>query len=187
MAGREKGKMQPIRNKETMQQMKDWLLKNKGYKYYFLWILGCNSGLRVSDLIRLKVADVRDKDRFSIITEKTEREVEVHLNPYVRDEIRKYIEGKEDKEYLFPSREGVNKPITRQMASSVIKDAANALGLKNVNSHSMRKSFGYFYYKSQKNVAYLMELFGHNTQKQTLDYIGLTSDDIQDTMKDFQI
>ncbi|MCM3692199.1 tyrosine-type recombinase/integrase [Neobacillus niacini] len=187
MAGRNKGKMQPIRNKDTMAKMKDWLLRNKGYKYYFLWLLGCNTGLRISDLIRLRVWDVRDTDRFTIIMEKTEREVEVHLNPYIREVIKKYIEGKEEKERLFPSREGVNRPITRQMASTVIKEAANALELKNVNSHSMRKSFGYFYYKQNRNIAYLMDLFGHNTQKQTLDYIGLTSDDIQESMKDFHV
>lgn len=187
MAGRTKGKMQPIREKEEMTKMKEWLLINKGYKYYFLWVLGCNTGLRISDLIRLRVADVRGVDRFTVTMKKNDRDVEVHLNPYIRAEIEKYVQGKQDKDYLFSSREGVNKPITRQMASMVIKEAAEVLGLKQVNSHSMRKSFGYAYYKSQKNIVYLMELFGHSTQKQTLAYIGLTSDDIQESMLNFQV
>lgn len=187
MAGRTAGKMEPIRNKEDMAKMKEWILMNKGYKYYFMWVLGCNSGLRVSDLIRLQVKDVKGVSKFTIIMQKTERTVEVHLNPYIRAEIEKYIEGKEDKDYLFPSRVGVNKPITRQMASMVIKEAAEALGFESINSHSMRKSFGYAYYKSQKNIVYLMELFGHSSQKQTLDYIGLTSEDIQESMMNFQV
>lgn len=187
MAGRPKGKMEPIRNQEEMQKMKDWLLVNKGYKYYFLWNLGCNSGLRISDLLSLKVGDVRGVSHFTFKMQKTKKNVEVHLNPYIRAEIEKYVAGKEDKDYLFPSRVGVNKPITRQMASAIIKEAADALGLQNINSHSMRKSFGYAYFKNTKNIVYLMKLFGHKTQSQTLDYIGLTDEDIQESMLHFQV
>lgn len=187
MAGRTKGKMEPVRNKEEMAEMKQWLLINKGYKYYFLWVFGCNTGLRISDLTSLRVGDIRGVSYFTMKMQKTGRNVDVHLNPYIRAEIEKYVAEKEDKEFLFSSRIGVNKPITRQMASMVIKEAAEALGMQSINCHSMRKSFGYAYFKNSKNIVYLMELFGHRTQKQTLDYIGLTAEDIQESMMNFQV
>lgn len=187
MAGREKGRMQPIRNRAKISEMKHWLLYNKGVKYSFLFDLGINSGLRVSDLLKLKVSDVRNKKVLYLIMEKTEKELAVHLNPYIQSEIVRYIEFKEDKEYLFSSREGVNRPLTRQMISQTFKEAAGALGLEKVNTHTMRKSFGYWYYKEKRDVYFLMKLFGHNTQAQTLQYIGIEDDEIADTLQDFSL
>lgn len=179
--------MSPIRSKEEIQKIKDWLLKNKGYKYYFLWTLGTNTGLRISDLLSLRVRDVRGKTQFAIVTEKTKKEVWVILNPYIRDEIKKYTEGMEEHHFLFQSRVGVNKKLTRQMASSVLTEAATVLGIERMNSHSMRKSFGYWYYKQNQDVYYLMKLFGHRTQTQTLQYIGVELEEIEKTMQNFAV
>lgn len=179
--------MQPIRSKEEMEQIKDWLLRNKGYKYYFLWTLGCNTGLRITDLLSLRVSDVRGKTRFAIVTEKNGKEVWVILNPYIQQEITKYTADMEEHHYLFQSRVGVNRQITRQMASSVLSEAADALGIERMNSHSMRKSFGYWYYKQTQDVYYLMKLFGHRTQSQTMQYIGVELEEIEKTMQHFSV
>ncbi|MGN5653927.1 tyrosine-type recombinase/integrase [Bacillus sp. Brlt_9] len=184
---REKGKMQPLRNKEQIEQMKSWLMMNKGYKYYMLFTLGINTGLRISDLLQLKVSDVRNKTYISIIIQKTNKELDLVLAPYIREELEKYVEGKEDKEYLFTSRVGVNKPISRVMASMVIKEAADTLGLEKVNTHTMRKTFGYWYYKQNRDVYFLMNLFGHQTQTQTLQYIGIELEEIAKTMQNFAL
>lgn len=46
--------------------------------------------------------------------------------------------------YLFPSRKGMNKPLSLQEIWLVISDAAERVALKNIGTHSMRKTFGYF-------------------------------------------
>lgn len=185
--GREKGKMQPVRDREKLARIKRWLLQNKGQTYEFLFHLGINTGLRVSDLLRLKVKDVKGKSTIFIIMEKTEKEVTVYLNTHLRSEIDKYVEFKKDEDFLFQSREGVNRPLTRQRVSQVFKEASLALEIERFNTHSMRKSFGYWYYKENKDVYYLMMLFGHNTQQQTLDYIGLYQEEVESTMQNFHL
>lgn len=179
--------MQPLRDKEQIEQMKRWLLQNKSYKYYFFFTLGLNCGLRVSDLVQLRVKDVKDQTVLVTKVKKTGRELRIPLNPYIQFEIAKYVAGKSDNDCLFPSRWGVNKPITRQAASDVMKDLKKAFNLRDFNNHSLRKSFGYWYFKQNKDVYFLMKLFGHKTQEQTLDYIGILEDEIAKTMESFAV
>lgn len=179
--------MQPLKNKGLIEEIKKWLLKNKEYKYYFLFTLGLNCGLRVSDLIALRVKDVKNQDVLVTKMKKTGKEVRIPLNEYIKTEIAKYVSGKKDNECLFPSRVGVNKPITRQAASQLFTEIASVFGLREFNSHSCRKTFAYFYYSQTKDVYFLMKLFGHKSQQQTLDYIGILEDEIIESIKGFAI
>ena len=52
--------VQPIRDKKKIQTMKT-ILKAKDEKYYIMFLIGINVGLRVSDILTLKVSDVLDK------------------------------------------------------------------------------------------------------------------------------
>ena len=60
--------VQPIRDKEKIYQIKN-ILKKQSYRNYFLFVLGINSGLRISDMLPLKVIDIKDKTHI-IIKEK---------------------------------------------------------------------------------------------------------------------
>lgn len=179
------GKKEPIRNLQKIRQMKEWLLINKTYRDYFLFFLGLNLGFRISDLLRLRVMDVKNKNEIRIITKKTEREIVIPLNADVQAEIKKYIENKSESDFLFQSREGENQSITSVQADRVLKAAAVACGVDNFGTHSMRKSYGYHYFQKNKDVFFLMRLFGHSSQHQTLDYIGITQDQIRESLDGF--
>lgn len=75
------------------------------------------------------------------------------------------------------------------MAHTFLHKAAQACGIdtEHCGAHSMRKTFGYQYYKKMKDAYYLMKLFGHATQSQTLQYIGVEADEIRKTMEDFTL
>lgn len=183
----QRGKMEPIRDRKKITEMKDWLLLNKGSKYSFLFVLGTNSGLRVSDLLRLRVIDVKDRSVLRFKVQKTNRTLEVPLGRFIQKEISNYIQFKDDNEVLFPSRVGVNRPLTRQMVSQVFREGSEILQIENLNTHTMRKTFGYWYYKQHQDIYFLMKLFGHNSQTQTLDYIGVEMEEISKTMEDFSL
>ncbi|MCQ9844315.1 site-specific integrase, partial [Staphylococcus aureus] len=51
-----------------------------------------------------------------------------------------------------------------------------SIGLSEIGTHSMRKTFGYHYYKQTKDVALLMAVFNHSSQYITLRYIGINQD-----------
>ncbi|MCC2520446.1 recombinase [Bacillus cereus] len=147
-----------------------------------------NTGLRISDILRLCVKDVRGKDGMKIKMEKTDTTVEVYFNSVLQQEIAKYTSNRADSDWIFPSRQG-DKPITRQMVHNFLYKATEACGIDSEQwgTHSMRKTFGYHYYQRKKDVYYLMKLFGHATQGQTLQYIGVEADEIRKTMEDFTL
>ena len=181
------GVKEPIRDLQKIRQMKEWLLVNKTYRDYFLLYLGLNLGLRISDLLRLRVMDLRNKSELHFVTQKTRREIVIPLNGEIQHEIKKYTASKSETEFLFPSREGEHRAISPQQADNVLKQAAKACGIVSWGTHSMRKSFGYHYFQKNNDVYYLMRLFGHSSQHQTLDYVGITQDQIRESLKGFTL
>lgn len=170
-----------------IKDIKAWLLEEKDEKYSFLFTMGCNTGLRVSDLLKLKVEDLRGKSVLRVISEKTDKELGVPLNAYIRSEIAKYTNGMNDGDFLFRSREGANKAVSRQMVSMVLKEVAVVFNLESFNTHSMRKTFGYWYYVETKDVYLLMKLFGHTSQTQTMVYIGVEEDELVQSLENFRV
>ncbi|MDI6508921.1 tyrosine-type recombinase/integrase, partial [Bacillus wiedmannii] len=78
-----------------------------------------------------------------------------------------------------------DKPITKVQAYRILNNCADMVGLENIGTHSMRKTFGYHYYKKTKDVAYLMTIFNHASQEVTKRYIGITQDEIDASMQGF--
>ncbi len=71
-------------------------------------------------------------------------------------------------EYLF-GRKRINKPISRSMAFKILRAAAEHVGLDEIGTHMLRKTFGYHFYKQTKDVAMLQEIFNHSTSGQPSD------------------
>ena len=98
----------------------------------------------------------------------------------LKEDIDRYIQFLEDEDYLFKSNkldsEGNSKPISRVQAYRILNHSAKSVGLSDIGTHSMRKTFGYHYYKKTKDVALLMDLFNHSSQSVTLIYIGINQD-----------
>lgn len=93
--------VQPIRDSEYIRVMKRFL-KDKSDRNYMLFVTGINPGLRISDVKR---------PYYNMKEQKTRKSKRIAMTPYLQRELKKYVEGKEDHEYLFKSREGLNKPI----------------------------------------------------------------------------
>jgi integrase len=177
--------VQPIRNKEQIEEIKSLLLK-KGHRDYFLFVLGINTGLRVSDMLKLKVSDIKDRSHITIKEQKTGKAKRFLINSLLEQEISKYAIGMKPTDYLFASK-GSDKPITRIQAYRILNYAADMLGLEEIGTHTMRKTFGYWHYQKYKDVAILQSIFNHSAPSITLRYIGIT-DDIKDkTIEDFYL
>lgn len=176
--------VQPLRDKKLIEKIKTEL-RNIDEKYYIMFILGINTGLRISDLLKLKVKDVKNS-HIVIREEKTGKLKRFPINAYLRKELDLYILGKEDEEYLFPSRK---RPyhIQRVQAYRILNTVARKFGLQEIGTHTLRKTFGYWYYKKTKDVALLQEIFNHSSPAITLRYIGINNDVIDESLKDFTL
>ena len=104
-----------------------------------------------------------------------------------------YTEGvmdfqKGDNEYLFRSRVGANKPITRVMAYMIINEACKKAGINDsVGTHSLRKTFSYHHYQQFHDIVILQSLLNHSSEAQCLRYIGITQDNVEKTLQQFEL
>lgn len=183
--------VQPIRDREKLEEMKEEL-KKKGTRDYMLFYTGINTGLRVSDVVKLNYDDIRTpegnmKTHITIIETKTKKVKKFPLCNGLLIELEKYTKNMDRGEYLFKSQKGSNKPITTSRAYTIINESARAIGLEEIGTHTMRKTFGYFHYKQFKDVALLQTLFNHSSPSITLRYIGIEQDDIDKSYQNFSL
>ncbi len=182
--------VQPIRDINKIQQI-EAILKKESFRDYILFRLGINSGLRISDILKLKVEDLRNQDYFILREQKTNKPQRLKIQPELKKEIDLYIKDKPDSEYLFKSRKGNNKPIQRVQAYRIINKVAKRVGLlKEVGTHTLRKTFGYHFYmqyndKNNRGLSILQQIFNHSSTYVTLRYIGIVQDEIDDLIDDF--
>lgn len=178
--------VQPIRSLEKLEDMKWSLKRHCSERDYMLFLIGINAGLRVSDLLGLKIADVKGKKKLTIREGKTKKTRTIHLASFY-DELNSYISTLEDTEWLFPSRKG-DKPISRIQAYRQLNKAAEMIDIPDgIGTHTMRKTFGYWYYKQTKDVASLQMILNHSHPQITLKYIGITEEQIEDSLKNFSL
>ncbi|PNZ71604.1 site-specific integrase, partial [Macrococcoides caseolyticum] len=134
--------------------------------------------LRVSDMLGLKKKDIKDYT-IKLREQKTRKQKQIPLY-HLKEDIDRYIQFLEDEDYLFKSNkldsEGNSKPISRVQAYRILNHSAKSISLSDIGTHSMRKTFGYHYYKKTKDIALLMDLFNHSSQSVTLRYIGINQD-----------
>lgn len=176
--------VQPIRSLDKIDDMK-WSLKQWcGNRDYILFLLGINTGLRVSDLLRLKIADIKGKKKIVVKEGKTEKPRTIHLTN-INKELNDYIDTLEGTEWLFPSRKG-DKPISRIQAYRQLNKASDMVDIPDgIGTHTMRKTFGYWYYKQTKDIATLQIILNHSHPEITLRYIGITDEEIENSLSNF--
>ncbi|MCS1351693.1 tyrosine-type recombinase/integrase [Mechercharimyces sp. CAU 1602] len=173
----------PIKDKRKINAMKRQL----NDRDRLLFVIGINSALRISDILRLRVADVRDKDGtiseyIFVREEKTKKSKRSLVNGAIKRELTAYLTSdKSDDAYLFPSRKGINKPISRFQALRILKQTAERVGIKeNVGTHTLRKTFAYHRFKSGVDITYITKALNHSSQRETMRYIGIEQSDMDE-------
>ncbi len=112
-------------------------------RYGLLWDLGIETGLRISDLLQLRVCDFEYK-LLHVVEKKTQKERSIDISSPLRSLLRAFFDAFDmlPCDFVFWRRRNQrNIPISRQWASHVISQAAKYLGLPGVTAHSMRKTY----------------------------------------------
>lgn len=172
--------VEPIRDIEIVYDIADYL-KLRSERNYLLFEFGVSTGLRISDILKFRARDLRDsnnkiKEYFSIKEQKTDKDKRMKIPADLKPIIKEYVKDKKDYEFLFKSRKGINKPITRQQAYRILSEAASAFGINSIGCHTLRKTFGYHIYQKTKDAAGIMGILNHSTISETLRYIGIDQD-----------
>ena len=173
--------VEPIRNRTKLKQIYQYLY-SKDPKYGLLFKFGINTGLRISDMLPLKVRDVYNKNgefhEYLLIKEKkTGKEKKIKINDMLRKSIDTFMRNQKlsSEDNLFFSSKGPY--IGRVQAYRVLKEATGIFGVENFGTHSLRKTWGYWTYKLSKyNIGLIMDTFNHSSANITLRYIGVNQD-----------
>lgn len=175
--------VEPIRNLKHLRKLEKFLAQ-KSSRDLLLLTIGTNSGLRISDIVALKVGDVRNKTHIQIVEKKTKKFKKFPINSKLKPMIKNFTKGKRADEPLFQSR--FHNQMDRFTAYRIIKGACLAIGVEEkVGTHTMRKTFGYHHYKKFKDIAILQKIFNHSSPHITLRYIGIEQDQIDESYANF--
>ena len=176
--------VEPIRDREKIEIIKV-ILKENNYRNYILFLLGINSGLRISDILKLKVQDVKNKDYIELTEQKTRKYKRLPITNSFRVELYDYVKDKKLDEWLFASQRG-NNHISRVQAYRIIRNiCVKAKISSKVGTHTLRKTFGYHFYKKNHDIALLQCIFNHSSPSITLRYIGINQDIIDESLNSF--
>lgn len=164
--------VQPIKNRSDVERMKQSLHGRD----LLLFIVGINTSLRISDILTLKREDF-DGDHIVLHEGKTGKRKTIRINSSLRQAVEALAPTSG---YLFPSRKG-DKPITRTQAWRILNAAAERAGLTIAfGTHSLRKTFAYHAYTAGVELPKLMRILNHASQRETLRYIGIEQEEIDD-------
>ena len=154
-------------------------------KYKFMISLGYACGLRVSEVVNLKVADLDidelvvhikgakgKKDRISVLPEK------------LKDDLRNMIAGKNSNDYLFSSNRG-GKLTTTSLQKMFRKSLTKAKVIKPATFHSLRHSFATHLLENGTDVRYVQELLGHSNIRTTQIYTQVTNPKLKNIKSPF--
>lgn len=177
-------KVLPIKDTNTLHDVEDTLLHNFkfGRRNYTIFKLGLVTMLRVSDLLALRRSEIfNDDDSIKsnafTVDKKTRKHNILYLKPAFND-LSIYIKWLDtnypDSEWLFPSSEHPENHVSIKQYYKVIRRVGDLLGIDYLGTHTMRKTGAYrVYVQSNYDIALVMELLNHSSQKMTLRYLGL--------------
>jgi integrase len=163
------------------------LERDNNYKYCLLISIGVFTGLRISDLLKLRFSQFEDSEILTIQEQKTKKTRRIKIN----QDLKEIIDRVKDKmgvtntdQYIFLNRYGT-KPIDESWINVNLKRIFKKYGIEvegNVSSHMFRKTLGNRVLKlnnySNESVILLMELFGHSSPAITKRYLGIRDREI---------
>ena len=197
---------EPIKNLHDINRISKYLIDHYRFRDNMLFIVGINFGLRVSDLRVLRFSNLINdnltfKDTFPVFEKKTRNTRKKKKNRYITvnnavvDAVTLFLEHTDGvclSDYMFKatSNRGKNlgKPLTTRSINRILIDIANDLSINiKMSSHSLRKTFCYHQMVMSNNdprkLLLLQKMLGHSTPSQTLDYIGITGEEIEEAYK----
>lgn len=183
-------KVEPIRDLAAIAAIKIHLADKP--RDLCLFTLGINTAFRANELLSITVDQVRHLNVGDLLELKQSKTSKYRVTPLNRpaiesiqnwlaaypDQTRKRHRSPQSVLFLSGTGEALKVPTVSRMVKNWCRNA-NLKG--NYGSHSLRKSWGY-HQRVQMDTAIpiLMEAFGHSSQKQTLDYLGIQSGEIMD-------
>ena len=158
----------------TSREIKKILDEIKNEKHYLIIALAYGAGLRVGEVVRLRVKDVEVNELLLNIRQAKGKKDRVTIFPVnLQNKVGKILNYKEKDEYVFESERGGK--LTTRSAQKVFGNALKKSGIKkDATFHSLRHSFATHLLENGTDIRYVQELLGHNNIRTTQIYTQVT-------------
>lgn len=181
-----KTKVDPVRKIKDIKAISKLLQGN--HRDSLIWIMGINNGLRASDLVNIKVAQVQNLksgDMLNIVESKTGKDNVLVINKSVYKALQSFLKEvqPDSQEYLFKSRKG-DSYISSQSVGRLVKEWCKDLNLEgNYGAHTLRKTWGY-HQRVNHGVGFeiLCKRYNHSSPAITMGYLGIESKEVHDVL-----
>ena len=149
------------------------------------------SGLRVSELVNLKISRINFGEGFMLVEGKGSKERVVPVSPRAVELSQQWLEQRaglkiapEASDILFLNRRG--RQLTRVMIFYIVKDLAERAGInRNISPHTLRHSFATHLLEGGANLRSIQELLGHENLTTTELYVHLDRRHLRATLEQF--
>ena len=150
------------------------------------------SGLRVSELVDIKISDLYFDENMMLINGKGDKQRLVPLGAFAKKFIQLYIDdvrilnkiSNEDRDTLFLNRNG--KKLTRAMIFTIVRQLGQMVGIeKKISPHTFRHSFATHLLENGADLRTIQTLMGHESITTTEVYMHLDTQHLSQVLKDF--
>jgi len=145
------------------------------------------AGLRVSELVNLRLTDIHKAEGFLVITGKGNKQRMVPIGSKALKAIELYLEQRRrfrvihDENIVFLNRRG--RKLTRVMIFTIIKDLARKAGIrKKISPHTLRHSFATHLIEAGADLRAVQEMLGHESILTTEIYTHIDRTFLRDTL-----
>ncbi len=176
--------VEPIKKEKDIRSIKSLLSDNP--RDLLLFTIGINNGLRIGDLLKLKVKDVRhlkSGDSSTIIENKTGKKNILMVNKTVSKVLKNYLDktksDDDGDDFLFKSRKG-EESLNVSSVNALLKKWTRSINLKgNYGAHTLRKTFG-FQQRTKYSVGFevLAKRYNHTNPAITMRYLGINDKEV---------
>ncbi|MEA5046209.1 MAG: site-specific tyrosine recombinase/integron integrase [Petrimonas sp.] len=145
---------------------------NLKHKCIVQLLYGC--GLRLNELLHLKLTDVDSKNKIILIRNaKGGKDRVVMLSPLLLESLKRYYQVYHPEEYLIEGQGG--GVYSEKSVQNIVKNAASKAGIiKKVTPHTLRHSFATHLLENGTDIRYIQELLGHRSVNTTEIYTHIT-------------
>jgi len=162
----------------TREEVKALINSIKNKKHKLIVKLLYSSGLRLSELVNLKVGDLELEERIGWVRKgKGAKDRMFIISSKLVDELKEYIKNKKDSDYVFSGRKG---KMSVRNVQKIVKLAAKKAGInKPVHPHTLRHSFATHLLEAGENIRKIQELLGHSNLSTTQIYTHISTEELK--------
>lgn len=168
--------LQNVENASNLSKRQKQFAGKSTFRDYAIIVLLSGTGIRVSELVNIKLSDIDFNKNVVKVLRKGGNEDFVYFGDVVSNALQDYIEfernkNAETKTLFLSSRGSADTPITTRAVERLIKKFGHTVStVKKITPHTLRRSFGTELYNQTGDIYMVADALGHRNVQVTVDH-----------------